>query len=53
MNYKQIGLFLGVAFVLYFLASQPTESIHLVQAALGGVGDAVNKLAEFVRRLVR
>lgn len=53
MNYKVIGIFLGVAFVLYFLASQPTEAHDLMRDALGGVGDAAQKLAEFVRRLVR
>lgn len=53
VNYKKIGVFLGIAFVLYFLVSQPTESAGLVRDALGGVGDAASKLAEFVRQLVR
>jgi hypothetical protein len=53
VNYKLIGIFLGTAFVLYFVASQPTESYHLVHGALAGVGDAAGKLAEYVRRLVR
>lgn len=53
MNYKRIGIFLGVAFVLFFLASQPTETHELLKQTIGGVGDVAQKLAEFVRRLVR
>jgi hypothetical protein len=53
VNYKKIGIFLGIAFVLYFLVQQPEESAGLVRDALGGVGDAAGKLAEFVRSLVR
>lgn len=53
MNYKKIGTFLGVAFVAYYLIAQPNESADLVRSALGGVGDAAGKLAEFVRQLVR
>jgi len=53
VNYKKMGIFLGIAFVLYFLVQQPAESAGLVRDALGGVGDAASKLAEFVRQLVR
>lgn len=48
---KQITL-LAIAFVIFFLIQQPTASADLVKNALGGVGDAANKLAEFVRSLV-
>jgi hypothetical protein len=53
MNYKQIGIFLGVVFVLYFLVGQQTEARDALRDALGGVGDAAQKLAEFMRMLVR
>ena len=53
VNYKKMGIFLGIAFVLYFLVQQPAESAGLVRDALGGVGDAASKLAEFVRQPVR
>jgi hypothetical protein len=53
VNYKKIGIFLGIAFAAYYLISQPQESAGLVRDALGGIGDAAGKLAEFVRSLVR
>lgn len=53
MNYKKIGIFLGVAFVLVFLVSQPEESAGLVRDSLDGVRDAAIKLATFLNSLVR
>lgn len=53
MNYKKMAIFMGIAFVLYYLIAQPNESVDLVRSALGGVGQAAATLADFVRRLVR
>jgi hypothetical protein len=52
MNYKKLGIFLGAAFVLFYVISQPTDSAGLVRSALGGIGDAADKLAIFVKSLV-
>jgi hypothetical protein len=53
MNYKLMGIFLGVAFALYYVAAQPGESWHILSSAISGVGEAAATLADYVRRLVR
>ncbi len=53
MNYKAVGIFLGVAFALYYVAAQPGESWDIMRGAIGGVGHAAATLADYVRRLVR
>jgi len=52
VDYKKIGILLGVAFVLFFLINQPDESAGLVKDALGGIGHAANRLALFIKSLV-
>lgn len=46
MNYKKVGVFLGIAYVLFFLVSQPTETAGLVRDALTGVADQVRALVQ-------
>lgn len=53
MNFRKIALFLGIAFVLYYVIEQPAQTAAWFRGALGGVGDAAGRLAEFVRQLVR
>lgn len=53
MTYQKIGIFLGVMFVLYFLAAGYPVTAGLVHDMVAGVGDAVGGLAEYIRRLVR
>lgn len=50
MNYKAIGIFLGVAFALYFIAAQPGESWNVASST---IGHAAAVLADYIRRLVR
>ncbi len=52
MKYKKQLTLLAIAFVLFFVVNQPTESAGLVKDALGGVGHAADKLAVFVKSLV-
>ena len=52
MKYKKQLILLGVAFVIFFLVQQPTESAGLVKDALGGLGNAADKLALFVKSLI-
>ena len=53
MVYKRILVFLGVAFVLYFLIFHSTESVGLVRDAFSGVNAAAGKLAALIRALFR
>jgi hypothetical protein len=47
---KQITL-LAIAFVVFLVYKQPTESADLVRNAMTGIGAAADQLAEFVRSL--
>jgi len=53
VDYKKLGILLGVAFVLFFVIQQPADSAGLVKDALGGIGHAADKLAIFVKSLVK
>lgn len=52
-GYKKAAIFLGIAFVLWFVVTGPDNAAQVARDALGGVGDAAGQVAEFVRRLVR
>jgi hypothetical protein len=52
VDYKKLGILLGVAFVIFFVVQQPEDSAGLVRDALGGIGHAADKLAVFVKSLV-
>jgi hypothetical protein len=51
VDYKKLGILLGVAFVIFFIVNQPTASAGMVKDALGGIGHAADKLALFVKSL--
>lgn len=52
MDYKKLGILLGVAFVIFFVVQQPEDSAGLVRDALGGIGHAADRLGVFVKSLV-
>jgi hypothetical protein len=52
VDYKKLGIILGIAFVIFFVVQQPEDSAGLVRDALGGIGHAADKLAVFVKSLV-
>ena len=52
-KYKKQLTLVAIAFVIFFLINQPTASADLVKNAMAGIGNAADKLAEFVRSLVR
>lgn len=52
MDYRKFGIFLGLAFVLFYVVADPTGAYGLMADALGGIGHAMNNLAAFTKRLV-
>jgi len=52
VDYKKLGIILGVAFVIFFVVNQPENSAGMVKDALGGIGHAADRLAVFVKSLV-
>lgn len=51
VNAKKIAIFGGVALVLFFLISQPTESANLVNNILNMLKDGAQALITFVKSL--
>ena len=51
MNARKIGIFVGVAFLLFFVISQPQGSADLVLSILTILGDAAASVVEFIRAL--
>jgi hypothetical protein len=51
-KYKKQLTLIAVAFVIFFLINQPTASADLIKQAMGGLGNAADSLAAFVRSLV-
>lgn len=48
---KKFLTWAAILFVLFFVINQPAASAGMVKNALGGLGDAATKLAEFVKSL--
>ena len=51
MDYKKLGIILGIAFVVFFLVNQPSEAAGLIKNSIAGVGHIADKLALFVKHL--
>jgi len=51
-KYKKQLTLVAIAFVVFFLVNQPAASATLVKNTMSGIGNAADKLAEFVRSLV-
>ena len=51
MKWKKLGIIAGVAFVIFFLVSQPGTSAGMIKDSLSGVGHIADKLALFVKSL--
>lgn len=51
MNAKKIVTWLAVAFVVFYLLSEPTGSADIVKGAIDGLGEAAGKMADFVGNL--
>lgn len=49
MNLKKALIIAGVALVVFFLVTQPTQSADLVKSILGTLQDAAEALITFVR----
>jgi hypothetical protein len=45
---KKYGKWGGIAFVLWFMVSRPSEAAGVVHGTLGGLGGAANHLGTFV-----
>ncbi len=52
MNVKKILTWAGIAFVAFYLLSSPQDSADLVKGAVGNLGTAADKMAQFVQSLV-
>lgn len=52
MNIKKIITLLLIAFVVFFLLSNPTGASDIIKSALAGLGDAASALSQFVQNLV-
>lgn len=53
MNYKYIGIFMGAAFVAFYMVIQPAATGSLVRDMLAGIGGAAGDLANYMRSLFR
>lgn len=51
MDVKKIAVLVGVALVLFFLISSPTQSANVVKEILGSLGDAAESVISFIRSL--
>lgn len=51
VNAKKLILLLVVAFVLFFLITQPTESANVVDTVLNWLKDAAESIITFVRSI--
>ncbi|HEX5497025.1 MAG TPA: hypothetical protein VFX70_20880 [Mycobacteriales bacterium] len=52
MNVKRLLTWVGIAFVAFYLLSSPQDSADLVKGAVGNLGTAADKMAQFVKSLV-
>ena len=52
MNVKRVIAWLLLAFVIFFIVTQPESSAGLVRTAFQGLSDAAESFADFVRSLV-
>ncbi|MBI1757661.1 MAG: hypothetical protein HYR62_00295 [Actinobacteria bacterium] len=48
---KKVATWAAILFVLFFVIEQPNASAGMVRNAVGGLGQAADKLAEFVKSL--
>lgn len=51
MNVKKIVGFLAIAFLLFFVITQPAAAAAVVQSILGTLRDAAQAIASFFRTL--
>ncbi len=51
MNVKKIVGLLAIAFLLFFIITQPTNSAGIVQSILGTLRDAAEAVATFLQNL--
>ncbi len=51
MDVKKLGIFVGVAFALFFVISQPQGSADLVLNILNILSDAASNIVAFIRAL--
>jgi hypothetical protein len=49
---KKIGIYLAIAYVLFYVVADPVAAAGLVRDALNGVGDAAGRVAEFFRAIL-
>ncbi|MBA3369052.1 MAG: hypothetical protein ACR2JG_07830 [Geodermatophilaceae bacterium] len=52
MNIKRVIAWLLLAFIIFFIVTQPETAASLVRSVFSGLGDAVSALASFFRSLV-
>ena len=48
---KKYGRYVAIAFVAFYLLSQPTNAANVVDRAFQALGDAGNSLAAFVNAI--
>lgn len=51
MNIKKIFTWAGIAFLLFFLISQPGPASQVVQGILGSLAQAANAVITFMQNL--
>lgn len=51
VNAKKVIVLVVVAFVLFYLITQPVESANLVQSILGWLRDAADAIVTFLKQL--
>lgn len=51
VDVKKLAVLVGVALVLFFLISSPTQSANVVKEILGSLGDAAESVISFIRSL--
>lgn len=51
MNQKKLIQYIVIAFVAFYLLSQPTNAAHTVNAGFSKLGDAGNAVGRFVNQL--
>jgi len=49
---KKILTWAAIAFVIFYLVSQPSSAANVVQTVAGGLGSAADSLSTFVNNLV-
>jgi len=51
MTPKKALTWVGIAFVVFFLLSSPTDAAGVVRSAFDGIQSAANQLATFVKSI--